>query len=47
MDLTVKLTAVHKPAQVPVHFVDEVKEGLEKDVCLGVIERVPENTPPM
>ena len=37
-------TALHKPAQVLIHFVKEIKEGLEKDVHLGVLERVPENT---
>ena len=45
VDPTVTPKAVHKPAQVPIHFVDEVKAGLEKDIRLGVLERVPENTP--
>ena len=38
-------TAVHKPAHVPIHFIDEIKEGLEKDIFLDFLERVPENTP--
>ena len=42
---SVKPTAIHKPSQVPLHFMDEVREGLEKDVCLGVLESFPENTP--
>ena len=37
--------AVQTPAQVPVHFRDEVKRQLDEDVRLGVIERVPPNTP--
>lgn len=42
---SVKPTAVHKSAQFPLHFMDEVMEGLEKDMCLGVLEKVPQNTP--
>ena len=45
VDPSGKPTAVHKPALVSLHFMDEVREGLEKDVCLEVWERVPENTP--
>jgi hypothetical protein len=45
VDYLVKPRAIHKPAQVPLHFIDEVREGMKKDVCLGVLERVPENTP--
>ena len=34
---TVVPKAVHKPAQIPVHFRDEIEAGLEKDIRLGVI----------
>ena len=37
--------AVHVPAPVPIHFRKEVKAGLDRDVQLGVLERVPVNTP--
>ena len=45
MDTEVHPTAVHKSASVPVHWRDQVKAELERDVRLGVLERVPENTP--
>ena len=44
VDSSVKPTVVHKPTQVPLHFMEEVREGLEKDVCFGFLEKVPENT---
>ena len=37
--------AVHSPAAVPLHWDKMVTDGLERDVRLGVIERVPVNTP--
>ena len=37
--------AIHTPSDVPIHFQDKVKAGLERDVRLGVIERVPIGTP--
>ena len=37
--------AIHKPAMVPLHWKEQVKADLDRDVRLGVIERVPENTP--
>ena len=36
--------AVAKASPVPVHWVDKVKADLERDMTLGVIERVPVNT---
>ena len=45
VDPDTKPVAVHNPAQVPLHFMESVLEGLEKDVRLGVLERVPVNTP--
>ena len=44
-DPTAKPVAVHRPAVVPVHWKEAVYEGLMRDVRLGVIERVPLNTP--
>ena len=38
-------TAVHRPAVVPLHWKEAVLEGLLRDIRLGVIEKVPENTP--
>ena len=35
----------HKAASVPVHWEGKVKEHLDRDVCLGVIEKVPVGTP--
>ena len=40
VDKEVMPVAVHRPAQVPIHFREEVLEGLDKDVRLGVFERV-------
>ena len=37
--------AVHRPGVVPVHWMDQVREDLERDIALGVLERVPQNTP--
>ena len=44
-DPTAKPVAVHRPAVVPLHWKEAVYEGLMRDVRLGVIERVPLNTP--
>ena len=41
----IKPVACHKPAAVPLHWQEAVREGLERDVRLGVLERVPLNTP--
>ena len=37
--------AAHTPIQVPVHWVEQVKSDLDRDVALGVIEEVPLNSP--
>ena len=37
--------AVYQPGKVPVHWEDKVKQDLDRDVALGVLEKVPENTP--
>ena len=44
-DENVMPVAHHTPAIVPLHFRDKVKEGLDADERLGVIERVPEGVP--
>ena len=45
IDKTAHSVAVHKAIPVPIHFQDQVKEGLDRDVRLGVIEKVPAGTP--
>lgn len=45
VDPTAKPVAVHSPAQIPLHWQDAVKGGLDRDVRLGVIEVVPVNEP--
>ena len=45
VDESAKPVAIKTPSQVPLHWKAAVKEGLERDVRLGVIEKVPENTP--
>ena len=37
--------AAHTPIQVPVHWEKQVKRDLDRDVALGVIEKVPLNCP--
>ena len=37
--------AVHKPIPVPHHWEEVVKEGIDRDIRLGVIEPVPQGTP--
>ena len=44
-DDSIQLHAIHSPSPIPVHFRDEVKAQLDIDVWLGVLERVPQNTP--
>ena len=34
-----------KPFKVPLHWKNQVKEGMERDVRLGIIEKLPPNTP--
>ena len=38
-------TAVHKASTIPAHWVEQVRQELEQDIKLGVLERVPSNTP--
>ena len=37
--------AIHRPSTIPAHWVEDVRRELERDIALGVIERVPSNTP--
>ena len=45
MDPEAQPIAVHSPATVPRHWESSVQAGLERDLRLGVIERVPVNIP--
>ena len=45
VDHKVKPTAIHKPVPIPVHWEEQVKGGLDRDVALKVIEPVPLGTP--
>ena len=45
VDPEAKPVAVHKPALVPVHWQEQVFKDLERDVRLGVLEKVGQNTP--
>ena len=41
----VEAVVVHRPATIPAHWQDKVREDNERDIWLGVLERVPHNTP--
>ena len=45
VDQTAKPVAIHSPAAVPRHWDADVQAGLDRDERLGVIRRVPVNTP--
>ena len=45
IDPDAKPLAVHKPALVPIHWQEKVFRDLERDVRLGVLEKVAPNTP--
>ena len=44
-DESAKPIAVHTPSQIPIHWRDQVKAGLDRDEQLQVIEKVPVNEP--
>jgi hypothetical protein len=44
VDKNVTPTAVHKPGTIPLHLQQQVKEELDRDVRIGVLEQVPVNT---
>ena len=37
--------AIHRPATIPAHWQEKVRQDIERDIKLGVLERVPHNTP--
>ena len=45
IDANAKPVAVHTPIPVPLHWQEEVKAGLDRDVKLGVLESVPVGEP--
>jgi len=45
VDPAAKPSAVHTPAAVPLHWHDAVKDQLDADVAMGVIEKVPLGEP--
>lgn len=45
IDPNAKPVAIHKPALVPLHWQDKVYNDLERDVTIGVLEKVSPNTP--
>ena len=45
VDPNARPIAVHKPATVPIHWQEKVLNDLERDVRLGVLEKVTPNTP--
>ena len=40
-----KPIAIHNPVPVPLHWEEKVLRDINRDVALGVLERVPLNTP--
>ena len=45
MDISAPPAACHKVVPVPIHWRDRVRADIERDVRLGVLEKVPDNTP--
>ena len=45
LDASAPSSACHKVVPVPIHWRDQVKADLERDVRLKVLEKVPDNTP--
>ena len=45
VDPNAKPVAIHKPAVVPIHWQEQVHRDLERDVQIGVLEKVSPNTP--
>ena len=45
VDPEARPSAVQKPAVVPIHWQERVFKDLERDVRLGILEKVPPNTP--
>ena len=45
LDESVKPVVCHKVGSIPLHFEDQVKQGLDRDVWIGVLRKIPVNTP--
>ena len=45
MDPKAKPVAVSNPASIPIHWHDCVRRDLERDVQLGILEKIPVKTP--
>jgi len=45
VDPKAKPVAYHKPIPVPLHWQDQIKDGIDQDVALGVLEPVPIGEP--
>ena len=45
VDEAAKPVAIHSPSAIPIHWAKDAKAGLDRDVRLGVVERVPVNDP--
>ena len=45
VDSEVTPIPVHQPSKVPAHYEEKVKSDLDRDVALGVLEKIPPNTP--
>ena len=41
IDSNAKPVAYHTPVPIPIHWQKQVKEGIDQDVRLGVLEPVP------
>ena len=44
-DPTIKPVAIHKAAVIPIHLKAQVKADLDRDVRLGILEKVDLNSP--
>ena len=45
VDESIPPVAVHKQTPIPIHWLQKVKADIARDVELGVLRKVPENTP--
>ena len=45
VDVSCTPSVTNRPARVPIHWKSDVKKQLDRDVALGVIEKVPPGTP--